>query len=75
MMALQQTFTTSGSGIPTQSTYFQFNKKLNLKVDFNGTASTDIQKNGIYFLLLSNDTGNVVDINGIARIGFVTHNL
>jgi len=71
MMALQQSLTTSGSGIPTQSTYFQFNKKLNLKVDFNGTATSDIQKNGIYFLLLSNDTANVVDINGISRIGFV----
>lgn len=71
MMALQQTLTTSGSGIPTMSTYFQFTKKMNLKVDYNGTASTDIQKNGLYFMVLSNDTGNAVDINGIARIGFV----
>lgn len=71
-MVLNQNLTTASAGIPTQSTYFQYcNEKMNLRVDYNGSAITDIQKNGIYFLVLSSDTADVVDINGIARIGFI----
>lgn len=41
-----------------------------IKVGYNGTASTDIQKNGIYFGILTSDTGSVVDFTGSARVVF-----
>lgn len=33
--------------------------RLNLKIRYNGTAFTDIQKNGIYLLLLSGESSNL----------------
>lgn len=61
----------NGINPASQSTIFNYhNDNVNLRVDFNGAASTDIQKNGIYLLILSNDTANVIDINGVSRIGF-----
>jgi len=44
--------------------------KGNIKVGFNGTANTDIQKNGCYFAILTNDGNNVVDFVGSARVSF-----
>lgn len=58
------------SGVPTQSSYFEFTWNGSIKVSFNGTAGTDIQKNGIYIILLSDDTGNTADFEGTARIGY-----
>jgi len=56
-------------GPPTQSSYYEFNWKGNLKVSYNGTASSDIEKNGIYFIVLT-DNANTVDIAGVARVGY-----
>jgi len=39
-----------------------------LKIGFNGANSTDIQKNGVYFMILTSDTGNTVDFAGVARL-------
>jgi len=64
-MALQQIVLPAIQGLDVQYTW-----KGNLKVEFNGTAGTDIQKNGIYVGILSNDTANVVDFDGICRIGY-----
>jgi len=41
-----------------------------IKVGYNGTASTDIQKNGIYFVILTTDAGGAVDFTGSARVSF-----
>lgn len=54
----------------TQIPFYEVAKKMNLKVSFNGTASTDIEKNGIYFVFLTDDGANTVDYNGLCRIAF-----
>jgi len=41
-----------------------------IKVGYNGTNTTDIQKNGIYFVMLTTDAGGTVDFAGSARISF-----
>lgn len=41
-----------------------------LKVGYNGGGTTDIQKNGVYFIIQTNDGGNVVDFNGSAFVYF-----
>lgn len=46
------------------------NTALNLKVEYNGATSGDVQKNGIYFVWITNDTGNTMDGDGTCRIGF-----
>jgi len=43
---------------------------LAISREYNGTANSDIQKNGIYVVFLTDDGGNVVDFTGVARIGF-----
>lgn len=43
----------------------------NIKVGYNGVNTTDIQKNGIYFGILTDDGNNVVDFTGEARVSFV----
>jgi len=49
---------------------YEFNWSGDLKVEFNGSAVTDIQKNGIYFGFVTNDTSNIVDGDGYVRVGF-----
>lgn len=53
---------------PTQAAHFQFTKKMNLKVSYNGAANTDIEENGVYLVLLSNVA--TADITGLRRIAF-----
>lgn len=45
--------------------------KINKTVEFNDGAGTDIQKNGIYVVYLTDDTANTVDANGSSRISFI----
>lgn len=42
----------------------------NIKVSYNGTAGTDIEKNGIYMLVLTDDASNTIDFEGVCRIGY-----
>jgi len=56
----------SGNQIP----YYEMTKKLNLKVIFNGVAGTDIEKNGLYVVFLTDAVGGTADFNGLARLGF-----
>jgi len=44
--------------------------KGSIRVGFNGTASTDITKNGCYFVILTNDGANVLDFTGSARVSY-----
>lgn len=53
---------------PTQQNVFEYMWKGNIKVSFNGTAVTDVEKNNIYVVYLSNDT--VIDFDGTCRIGY-----
>ncbi len=56
--------------IPTQSPFWEFTWTGNLVIRYNGTASTDIQKNGIYFVVMTTDLNDALDITGVGRIGF-----
>jgi len=55
---------------PTISAYMQWQWTGNLKVAYNGTASTDIEKNGIYFVFLSDDSSDTIDVVGFSRIAY-----
>lgn len=43
---------------------------LNKHIRFNGSATTDIQKGGLYILLISNEATNVADVGMTVRIGW-----
>lgn len=53
----------------TQTNQVEFNWTGNLRVSYNDTAATDIEKNGMYFVIL-NDSANTLDYSGIARINY-----
>lgn len=46
------------TGTNGQSKVIKFNIDTKSHVKYNGTASTDIQKNGLYLILISNETTN-----------------
>nr|QGF19389.1 capsid protein [Antarctic circular DNA molecule] len=46
-------------------------KKMNQKVKYNGVAGADIQKDGIYFSILSNITSNYPTVRADVRMRFV----
>lgn len=54
----------------TASSIFEYNWSGTLKVSYNGTAVSDIAKNGIYFVILSDQAAATVDFTGVARLGF-----
>lgn len=60
----------NATSVPTQGNIFSFSWTGDIKVRYNGTASTDIQKNGIFVVYMSNDTGDTIDFAGISRIGY-----
>lgn len=45
---------------------FDFRKHIR----FNGTASTDIQKNGLYVAFISNEATNTPNVTGLIRLGY-----
>jgi len=53
---------------PSMRNTFEWSWKGNLKVSFNGANGTDMDKNNVYIVFLSNDT--VSDFDGTARIAF-----
>lgn len=54
----------------TKSPAFEYSWSGTLRVGFNGTASTDIQKNGLYLVLLTTDSGGFMDLTGTVRLQF-----
>jgi len=58
------------TGTATQDRSWEYSWTGNMKVEYNGTAGTDIQKNGVYVVFLTDDAGNVLDFSGVARVGF-----
>ena len=57
-----------GGQSPTFAHYLKY-KKI---VKFNAGASSDIQKNGVYMLILTDDNANTVDFLGNSRLAFFT---
>ena len=43
---------------------------LNFHARYNGTASTDIEKNGVYLMLVSSDNTNQVGVVGVCRVAY-----
>lgn len=56
--------------VPTQSAAWSHAWKGNLKVSYNGNASTDIEKNGIYFVYLTSSGVTTFDSVATVRIGY-----
>lgn len=54
---------------PTQSNSYEFQRSCNFEVTFNGAASTDIQKNGLYVCVITN-INDTVDVDGYCRLRF-----
>lgn len=61
-----------GTGISggDQPAAFEFSKKVNIKTSYNGTASSDQEKNALYCIFLTDSASNTVDFTGVVRIGF-----
>ncbi len=49
---------------------FNFYKKLNMPMKFNGITDDDIQKNGLYLLMISSEAVNEPTINWNNRLSF-----
>lgn len=47
-----------------------FFKKMNTHLRFNGTAGTDVQKGGLYLVLISNQTANPPSVQYLSRLGY-----
>lgn len=58
------------TGTATQDRTFEYSWNGNIKVEYNGTAATDIQKNGVYVVFLTDDAAATVDYSGVSRIGY-----
>ena len=58
------------SVVPTQSGAIEMDLSISGMVQYNGAASTDYQKNMYYLVVLTSDTNDTLDINGIARTCF-----
>lgn len=56
--------------VPTRSNLVEYQWSGNLKVSYNGAATTDIEKNGIYLVVLSVFNSDAIDTSGTARIGY-----
>jgi len=55
---------------PTQSPIDDAWITVNTKVRYNGSASTDIQKNGLYLVCLSSLPGDTLDADGFVRLAY-----
>jgi len=59
------------SAVGTLSPVVEWSTQCDIPVRYNGTAGTDIQKNGIFFITLSNDSADTIDTGGTCRLGFI----
>lgn len=62
--------TDTNVGIPTANNWVTGSVTCNITVEYNGTASTDQQKNGLYFVTLTDDAVGTMDTSGSLRISF-----
>lgn len=58
------------AGVPTQSAVGSFSWNGEIKVGYNGTGVSDIEKNGVYLVLLTSGTNAELDMLGKCRICF-----
>lgn len=69
-MLLMATSLENTSACPTQMTTFEYNWTGNQEIRFNGTATSDIEKNGVYLIYFSDDANSTLDIGASVRLGF-----
>lgn len=53
---------------PTQTGVWEFDIKCNIVVSYNGTGAGDFEKNGIFFVYLTNIAADTADFDGTLRI-------
>lgn len=56
--------------VPTLNNWIEGTVAVNSKVYFNGANSSDIQKNGVYWVTLTDDSAATMDTVGTCRIAF-----
>jgi len=56
---------------PTANSAFEVTGKCDIKIGYNGTASTDLQKNGVFLCVLVSGMNNEFDFTCVSRVGFV----
>lgn len=61
---------TANGVVPTEGVIGMFDWSGNMEVRYNGSATSDIQKNGVHFVIISNDSNNTLDFSGSVRLGF-----
>jgi len=59
-----------GTLVPTQMPYVEIKWSGDIKVTYNGTADTDIQKNGIYFGIMCSQN-STIDFTGAALVSYI----
>lgn len=62
--------TDTNVGIPTINNFVTGSVNCRITVEYNGTASTDQQKNGLYFVSLTDDAVGTMDTSGVLRISY-----
>lgn len=55
---------------PTQANWSFAHMKCNIKVRFNGSNGTDIEKNGLYVICWTNIAADIVDADGYTRLTY-----
>lgn len=61
---------TLGPLSPTQPNWAFAHLKCNIKIRYNGTATTDIEKNGLYVICWTNIAADTVDADGFSRLTY-----
>jgi len=67
---LAQMAVNSITAIPQTSNMFKFHWDGETKVGYNGSASSDIEKNGIYVVYMTVGSGDELDVDGRVRVQF-----
>lgn len=67
---LQQMAFNSVTAVPQISNCFKYHWSGEIKVGYNGSATTDIEKNGIYIVYITEGTNSELDVTGYSRIQF-----
>lgn len=61
---------TLGPLSPTQANWAFAHVKCNVKIRYNGTASGDYEKNGLYVICWTNVAGDTIDADGFSRLTY-----
>jgi len=67
---LAQMALNSVTAVPTIPNHFKFHWEGEIKVGYNGSSTTDIEKNGIYIIYMTFGTNDEIQTSGHVRVQF-----